>query len=334
MKNNNFIWMAIFVMIGSVLYLKEKPGIFKTGWDGIFSKSETKTNPYKTPEPDSEASAANNKQTSKEADKQEEASVFDDIMSKVKSKVSEIGTESQSEESSDLPDWALPAVKKNDQIVVHSNYTLSYNEKHEQANWVCYQLKGESTRGTASRADHQFEPDNKVKTKSALSSDYIGTGYDRGHLAPAGDFKCCQNLMNETFVMSNISPQNSDFNRGIWGNLEERIRSWARRDESIIIVTGPILKDGLETIGRYNKVSVPEEFYKIVLLNHNGQKRAIGFILENKPLFGSIVYDFAVPINEIERRTGIDFFEKLPDTIENELESQASWEEWNKRKRN
>ncbi len=337
MRNNNFIWIFIFLIIGTILYFKDKPGGIKRTWDSVFSKTEKSKNPYKSPEPtsDNEASANNSAsatdtQASASSPKKAENSSFDKILAVIKDKVIPSNEEPS---DSDIPDWALPKKTRNEQVVNHGNYVLAYSEEHEQPKWVCHLLKGEYTRGVASRADKQFEPDGLVKTGSALSSDYSGSGYDRGHITPAGDFKCCQDKMDETFMMSNICPQNPDFNRGIWGNLEEKVRGWARRDGELIIVSGPILKVGLDKIGRYNKVSVPEEFYKIIVYRSGSEQRAIGFILENKPLFGSIIYDFVVSIDEIERRTGIDFFETLPDNEEAALESQADYKVWSGRRK-
>ena len=105
-----------------------------------------------------------------------------------------------------------------EQIVNHLGYSLSYNEKNEQASWVAYELTADQVRGTVKRKD-SFRSDPLIKTGSASLSDYKGSGYDRGHLAPAADMKWSTTAMSESFFMSNMSPQLPGFNRGIWKKL-------------------------------------------------------------------------------------------------------------------
>jgi endonuclease G, mitochondrial len=341
MRNNRLILILIFFGIGYFLFYKDKEGPLGKLWGtitGVFKSKEkpTSENPYKAPEPDTEASATNNKSTAEsrqssnsETEKDTEVSIFD----KIKDKVFNNEPEQSSSSDNELPDFALPAIRKGEQIIKHKNYTLRYEEDHEQAAWVAHKLRGEYTKGKANRSGLQFQPDSKVKTQSALSSDYSNSGYDRGHLVPAGDFKCCQDLLEETFYVSNLSPQVPQFNQGIWENIESRVRGWSNRDEELFIVTGPVLKKGLPTIGRFNKVSVPEQYYKIVLFyqpNSGKKPRAIAFLLPNEALLGKRMNNFVVPIDEVERITGIDFFAKLPDEIESKLEAESSWEAWTK----
>ena len=128
----------------------------------------------------------------------------------------------------------LPYYTQSDQIISHTAYTLKYSEQHEQASWVAYTLKSSHTSGTVGRTN-DFREDYKVKTGSASLSDYKGSGYDRGHLAPAADFKWSSTAMSESFFMSNMSPQKPGFNRGIWKKLESRKLPWFSRSTSRII---------------------------------------------------------------------------------------------------
>ena len=150
----------------------------------------------------------------------------------------------------------LPEINPNDIIVKHYAYTLNYNEEHEQAEWVAYILTKDRVYGTVKRTNN-FRPDPKVKTGSATLADYKGSGYDRGHLAPAADMKWSATAMSESFYMSNMSPQRPGFNRGIWKRLEQLVRTWAVEYEEIHVVTGPVLKGSFKSIGP-NQVSVPE----------------------------------------------------------------------------
>ena len=152
------------------------------------------------------------------------------------------------------------------QIVHHNGYSLSYNEPHEQAEWVAYELKKEHLSNTNFKRPY-FEIDNAVKTKAAHWQNYKQSGYDRGHLCPAADRKYSKEAYDETFLTSNISPQRHNFNSGIWNTLEQKVRYWARKYDGIFVVTGGVLKNNLQTIGEEN-VTVPNYFYK-VLLDYN-----------------------------------------------------------------
>lgn len=232
------------------------------------------------------------------------------------------------------------------EIIEHLNYTLSYSEKHEQAEWVAYRLTQQSIKKPNVERSNDFRPDPRVRKGSASPRDYFGTGYDRGHLVPAGDMNFDKRAMSETFYMSNISPQIRNFNGGIWRELEENTRDWAFQNQEIFVVTGPVLTQGIrEKIGD-NQVSVPDMYYKVILDVKEPEKKAIAFLLPNeisyKPLSA-----FAVSIDEVESITGIDFFHQfLEDDFEAELEAMndiSLWEidskrqelrieKWNRRK--
>lgn len=211
------------------------------------------------------------------------------------------------------------------QIIKHNAYTLSYNEKHEQAEWVAYSLHKNDIVYT-NRKRPFFIKDPKVKTSSADWRNYKKSGYDRGHLCPAGDRKSTKKDFDETFYTSNISPQKHSFNAGIWNRLEQKTRYWAKKHNHLYVVTGGILTDNLNTIGK-EKVSIPNYFYKILLDYTEPEIKTIAFLIphkeSNKPL-----YEFVVSIDVLEEKTGIDFFTDLPDNVENKLESSTSYKNW------
>jgi endonuclease G len=225
------------------------------------------------------------------------------------------------EDSPELPEIGQ---KDRSNVVKHKYYTLLYNEKHEQATWVAYQLDKKSVNGETKRAD-DFRPDPDVRTGSATPEDYRNSGYDRGHLAPAGDFKLNATAMSETFFMSNMSPQLHEFNAGIWESLESKIRSWVQKRNKVYVVTGPILENGLPTIGQQNKVSVPKEYFKVVY--DPAKKEMIGFIIPNRRSAKQLAA-WAIKVDEIEKRTGLNFFPTLPDGLEEELESKVVQNDW------
>ncbi len=220
----------------------------------------------------------------------------------------------------------IPSMANDDQIIRHTGYTLSYNEEYEVANWVAYELTREEVLGSGSRED-SFKSDPAVKTGSATLNDYKNSGYDRGHLAPAADFKWSEDAMSDTFFLSNMTPQAPSFNRGIWADLEAVIRTMAYENESVYVVTGPVLTDGpYKTIGE-SKVAVPKRFYKVVLDYTDPDIKAIGFVLPNQnsdlPL-----QSFATTVDEVEAITGIDFYPLLPDEVEEKIESTANPSKW------
>jgi len=219
----------------------------------------------------------------------------------------------------------LPYYTQSDQIIFHTAYTLKYSEQHEQASWVAYTLKSSHTSGTVGRTN-DFRIDYKVKTGSASLSDYKGSGYDRGHLAPAADFKWSSTAMSESFFMSNMSPQLPGFNRGIWKKLEGSVRNWADDNGEIHVVTGPILTGSYPSIGS-NQVTIPNYYYKVILDYKEPEIKGIGFILLHEKSSSSLK-SFAVSIDEVERKTGIDFYHSLPDEIEKQIESSIDVSKW------
>ncbi len=211
------------------------------------------------------------------------------------------------------------------QIVHHQNYSLSYSEPHEQAEWVAYELKASHISSTNHKRPY-FEIDNAVKTGAAHWGNYKKSGYDKGHLCPAGDRRFTQEAHDETFLTSNISPQEHQFNAGVWNRLEQKVRYWAKKNDGVFVVTGGILKNGLKTIGDED-VAVPNQFYKVILDNTNGKIKVLAFIMnhENSDL---PLYKFVVSVDEVEALTGIDFFPELDDALEDKLEASSSYKSW------
>ena len=211
------------------------------------------------------------------------------------------------------------------QIVHHQGYSLSYSESHEQAEWVAYELKKEHLTNTNFKRPY-FEVDQAVTTGAAHWRNYKSSGYDRGHLCPAADRKYSKYAHDETFLTSNISPQDHSFNSGVWNRLEQKVRYWASRYDGVYVVTGGVLNGTMKTIGQ-ESVAVPNQFYKIVLDYNSGDPKVLAFLLphreSNKPL-----YDFVVSVDSLESVTGIDFFPELEDAIENRLEASSSYKDW------
>lgn len=236
----------------------------------------------------------------------------------------EVSKEEQKVFKSELTEGLLPSSTTNT-IVSHNYYTLSYNEKYEQAEWVAYTLKKEHLTYD-DRKRPFFIEDPKVKTKSADWRNYKRSGYDRGHLCPAGDRRFLKQAYDETFYTSNISPQDRKFNAGIWNRLEGQVRKWAKKYNEVFVITGGVLENGLVEIGDED-VAVPNRFFKIVAKGKGENITALGFLMqntENKQSFTS----FAVPIDYIEQETGIDFFKNLSDAEQEKLEKSVNTSDW------
>lgn len=213
------------------------------------------------------------------------------------------------------------------ELVEFSAFALAYDEQHEQAAWVAYRLLAQGRQARHERYD-RFMADSKVSTGSAEPDDYTNSGYDRGHLAPAGDFATSKEAMKESFYMSNMSPQEPSFNRGIWNKLEGRVREWAEETGEVWIITGPVLMNQkrLKKIGQ-NKISVPRYYYKVILDIREPGISMIGFVLPNKGS-SKALSNFVIPVDSIEQLTGLDFFPMLPDDVEENMESLAPAGEW------
>ncbi|MGZ3711242.1 MAG: DNA/RNA non-specific endonuclease, partial [Bdellovibrionota bacterium] len=165
-------------------------------------------------------------------------------------------------------------------ILEKTAITLSYNPSYKVADWVFYPLGPDQLQDCFDRPSN-FRPDPDVpEDQSAQLSDYKGSGFDRGHLSPAGDNKWNDDAMNESFLLSNISPQPPKFNRGIWSRLESLVRAWASEGSGLWVTTGPVLGSGLDTIGD-SEVTVPKYFYKVLATQDakSGKASAIALLL-------------------------------------------------------
>ncbi|MDE6632995.1 MAG: DNA/RNA non-specific endonuclease [Muribaculaceae bacterium] len=212
-------------------------------------------------------------------------------------------------------------------IKEYEGFTVDFNPENKTPNYVAWILQGNETEGAVGRSnkfwtDHEIEgcPDTR---------DYSRSGYDRGHMCPAGEQKWSDEAMHHSFVMANICPQKHELNTGAWKTLEDKERIWAKRDSAIVIVAGPIYDStDKETIGQ-NKVRVPSAFFKVLLAPYATPMRAIGFVYPNMKCEGNMA-SYAVTVDDIEKMTGFDFFAALPDDIESDIESVVSFKDWNK----
>ena len=239
--------------------------------------------------------------------------------------------EEEAEELSPDADAAnilLPAALKDrpEQLLHRRGYTVSYNRDNRIPNWVAWTLTKEHTYGNHSRKGRSFIEDEDVPRPRATHYDYMRSGYDRGHMCPSGDNRWDNKAQNQSFLLTNVCPQNHNLNAGDWNDLEIQCRHWAKRYGEIHIVSGPILYNQRhKTIGR-NRVVVPEAFFKVVL-RLGEDPAAIAFIYRNKG--GSRPQgDYVNTLNEVERITKIHFFAHLDPTIRAKIADHADLNDW------
>jgi endonuclease G len=214
------------------------------------------------------------------------------------------------------------------EVINHTYYTLSYREDHELPEWVAYDMSTKELNAPNLGRYNRFNPDPKVTTKSASHGDYSGSGYTRGHMAPAGDMAFDAIAMQESFYMSNMCPQVREYNNGVWKELEENVRDWAYKAGTLIIVTGPVLSNPIKRIGRQStKITVPSSFYKVLYDAKND--KAIGFVIPHKRSEERLE-SYMMSIDEVERITGLDFFANLfSNNEEHRIESVFDGSLWN-----
>ena len=236
--------------------------------------------------------------------------------------------------------YEIPAPLKDrpEQILKRKGYTVSYNSETKNPNWVAWHLTKSHTSGSFQRSQEVFSEDTDVKAPRATDRDYFNSRYDRGHMCPAGDNKWDKQAMMESFLFTNICPQNHGLNKYERNQLEIACREWAKVYGAVDIVCGPIYSSGAEryrvgkgsqssqkTIGR-NKVWVPDAFFKVVLCRQ-GEPKAIGFIYRNEGVKQHV--DEAVcSVDKVEALTGIDFFPSLDDKIERVVEAEVKLSDW------
>lgn len=221
----------------------------------------------------------------------------------------------------------MPAPLENgkEQILKRKGYIISYNLELKLPNWVAWHLTEDHADGDVKRFNGYLE-DEDVPSPRATPDDYKGSGWSHGHMCPAGDNKWDRKAMRETFLLTNMCPQDASLNSGLWNRIEMDCRKWARKYGGVYIVCGPVLLNREhETIGA-NQVVVPEAFFKVIL-RMKPQPAAIGFIIRNNE--GKKKRDqYINSVDEVERITGIDFFPALSDDIENAVEAYSNINDW------
>lgn len=225
----------------------------------------------------------------------------------------------------------LPAITQKDSLIIeHCGFMLSYNLDTNCPNWVAWDLTEEEAYSTQFKRSNDFRGDTMIPPLHRVEGyDYKQTGFDRGHMCPAGDMKWNADAMSECFLMSNICPQSPVLNQQWWEHLENACRRWASQEGCVYICCGPIYikKSKARYIGKEVKILVPDAFFKVVVSLRQGKEKGIGFYYKNNDS-RQTMEGAALSIDQIEELTGYDFFAELPDEIENRIEAQNKLSAW------
>ncbi|MDX9750504.1 MAG: DNA/RNA non-specific endonuclease [Flavobacteriales bacterium] len=230
----------------------------------------------------------------------------------------------------DLEAFGLPKPDPGEQLIMHPGHALVYSEAHEQPRWTAHIATPDLIHGNLARID-SFLPDPRVATGTAVTADYWYSGYDRGHMVPSADLRWTYDALAATYLYSNISPQLPELNRKTWAELEDWVRRYVHFSKRrVFVATGPVLREGLPTLqkpDRRNEVSIPELFWKVIADLDGDRPKAIGFVMRNAALDHPPI-SYAVPVDSVEKLTGLDFFHALDDAIEDRIEAMREPMDW------
>jgi len=215
-----------------------------------------------------------------------------------------------------------------DDIKIYSDFVLSYDRRNRVAHWVCEHLEHSNLQRQpgVGRAGAAYRPDLRVpSTFRATLADYRRSGFDRGHLAAAGNHRSHQLHCNETFFLTNIAPQiGQGFNSGAWSKLETYVRELTQRFGSVYVCTGPLYKPRQQGTHRWsleyqmigsNMVAVPTHYFKVITVESKmplGKPYMEAYVLPNVPIPPKLTLrSFLCDIREIEHYAGLKFFDGL-----------------------
>lgn len=214
------------------------------------------------------------------------------------------------------------------QVKDYEGFRVSFNAANRTPDWVAWELLGTETEGPVPRA-RKFWQDTAIDG-CPETADYTRSGYDRGHLCPAADQKWSPQAMEDCFSLANVAPQAHALNAGAWKTLEDKERSWARRDSALIIVAGPIYSPSDTIRIGDNRVRVPGAFFKVIAAPWLAEPCGIAFIYPNMSAPGNM-QNYSMTIREAERLTGLDFLSEFPKELQDKIETTASFRIWDRR---
>jgi endonuclease G len=208
------------------------------------------------------------------------------------------------------------------------NYSLEWDCSKKSQRWSCYEMYQSVTETHTSRYSsdaNQYPQDESIPEAYRFASDpFWGTGYNHGHICPSADRLGAFEANYQTFYLSNMQPQLSGFNAGVWEKMENQVRLWDRNDfrDTLYVCKGGTIDNASQILTTTAKgLIVPKYFFMAILCKNSLGYKALGFWVEHKANSDAVVANYVVSIDELERLTGIDFFCNLPDNVENSVES-------------
>ncbi|RCV92715.1 DNA/RNA non-specific endonuclease [Vreelandella rituensis] len=215
-------------------------------------------------------------------------------------------------------------------VLRNDGFLVGWSDVRVNALWVSYQLNAVEDTRIGARPNFQAD----WRTLWPVGTDeYSGSGYDRGHLAPNYAIAAVhgRSAQLHTFRMSNMAPQRPDLNRQLWQRLEESVMDhFAPRFERLQVITGPVFPESFmdNVFNRVGLVEIPEAFYKIIVVPHAETPLALAFIMPQTVRGNEPLDDYLVSIDQVEARTGLDFFPDLAQDVEQRLESRIDTQDW------
>ena len=218
----------------------------------------------------------------------------------------------------------------NNYLLVNNYFALSYNRDKAIPNWSAWRLSKAELGDLARPNPDPFRPDPRLPNnwERVTPSDYTGSGFDRGHLCPSADRSGSEEGMSDTFLMTNMTPQTPDLNRGPWVKLEAYLRTLVTRGNDVYIFAGVYGEKGKLK----KKVSVPTNDWKIAvsiprgapISEINPQTRVIAVDMPNVKAIKNADWQlYRVTVRQIEQRTGYNFFSNLPQLLQDEIENKT-----------
>lgn len=220
----------------------------------------------------------------------------------------------------------LPKITTQDNLIIYTGFTVSYNTSTLIPNWVAYELTATEVEGQYPRKG-QFGQDFSFRGRQAMREDYSNSGWDKGHMCPAADLKWSEKTMYESFYLTNICPQNHELNSTDWLTLEKLAREWARKFDRVYIICGPIIGENVYGKIGPQGVVVPDAFFKAFLTVKDNVFNTIAFVMPNGPEHHK-VQDYAMSVNDLEQLIGIDLFTSVDDRYEEIVESDLYFRYW------
>ena len=243
----------------------------------------------------------------------------------------------------------IPALKGGsmNQFITHTTkrngkdyptYSLEYSYKYKHSYWIAYRFDN-TTGGNVGR-NEAYKPDPELPSQyAAKHNDYTNSGYTRGHLCASSDRQYSKEANQQTFYMSNISPQSGNgFNQSgsAWNTGEDKVQAWgyniSRSTDTLYVVKGGTIGEGMIKGYIKNEIAIPKYFFMAVLFRSGDNYKAIGFYMPHENLKDDPdkkdPKKYLMSIDALEQETGIDFFHNIPDNIENTVEATYNVNDW------